>query len=154
MFFQLRMIVVVEALDGRLLDRSVHPFDLSVGPGMLHLGQAMLDAVIVADPIEDVLEGISITSSVGELNAIVGQNGVNGVGHCRDQIAQELSGIHLAGFGVEFRERELGCSVNCDKEIELALSRLHLVNIDVEVSDRIAFELLLRLLVASDLRQT
>lgn len=73
MLFQLCVIVVVEALDGSFLDGPVHSLDLSVSPGVLHLGQAMLDAVIVADPVEDVLEGISITSSIGELNAIIGQ---------------------------------------------------------------------------------
>lgn len=31
------MIVVVEALDGGFLDGSVHPLDLAVGPGVLHL---------------------------------------------------------------------------------------------------------------------
>ncbi len=46
MLFQLCVIVVVEALDGRFLDGSVHPLDLSVGPGVRHLGQAMLNAVI------------------------------------------------------------------------------------------------------------
>lgn len=135
MLFQLVRIVVVEALDGGFLDGSVHSLDLPVGPGMLHLGQAMLDAVIVADPVEDVLEGISITSPVGELNAIIGQDGMNGVGHGRDQIAQELGGIHFAGFGIELSECELGCSVNCNKEIELAPGRLHLGNIDVEVAE-------------------
>ena len=32
--FQLRMIVVVEALDGRFLDRSVHSLYLPIGPGV------------------------------------------------------------------------------------------------------------------------
>ena len=33
------------AFDGRVLDGAVHPFDLPVGPGMIDLGEAMLDAV-------------------------------------------------------------------------------------------------------------
>jgi hypothetical protein len=66
--------------------RSTCPF----GPGMLYLREAMLDAVVIADPVEDVLEGISITGPISELNAIIGQDGMNGVGHGRDQIAQEL----------------------------------------------------------------
>lgn len=32
---QLIVIVIVEALDGRVLDGSVHPLDLTVGPGMV-----------------------------------------------------------------------------------------------------------------------
>jgi hypothetical protein len=31
----------------------VHPFDLAACPRVLHLGQAMLDAIFVADPVED-----------------------------------------------------------------------------------------------------
>lgn len=62
MLFQLCVIVVVEALDGGFLDGPVPQLDLSVSAGVLHLGQAMLDAVIAADPVEDVLEGISITA--------------------------------------------------------------------------------------------
>ena len=49
---QLGMAVVMVALDGGFLDRPVHPFDLSVGPGMLDLGQAMLDPIFLASHIE------------------------------------------------------------------------------------------------------
>lgn len=48
MLFELRMIVIMEALDGRVLDGSVHALDLPIGPWVLHLGQPMLDAVPVA----------------------------------------------------------------------------------------------------------
>jgi hypothetical protein len=33
------------AFDGRVLDGSVHPFDLAVGPGVLGLGEPMIDIV-------------------------------------------------------------------------------------------------------------
>jgi hypothetical protein len=33
------------SLDCGLLDRPVHPFDLSVGPGMLDLGEPVFDPV-------------------------------------------------------------------------------------------------------------
>ena len=36
---------------------------------MLHLGQAVVDAVLVADPIEDVVEGIFVPRVIGELDA-------------------------------------------------------------------------------------
>jgi hypothetical protein len=51
---QLPMRVVVITPDGRLLERSVHPLDLAVGPRMVGLGEAMLDAMIAADAIEQV----------------------------------------------------------------------------------------------------
>lgn len=154
MLFQLRMIVVVEALDGRFLDCSVHSLDLPIGPGVLHLCQPVLDIILVTDPVEDVVGGIFIALLIGELDAIIGEDDVDAVGHGGDQIAQELGGIHLSGFVIEFDEGKFGCPVNRHKEIEFALGRLDLGNIDMEIADRITFELLLRLLVAFDLRQT
>jgi hypothetical protein len=44
---------------------------------VLHLGQAMLDIVLVTDPIEDVVERIFVTGVVGELDAIAhGEGGI------------------------------------------------------------------------------
>jgi len=39
------MCLVVEAFDGRVLDYSVHSFNLAVGPGMLGLGGPVIDVV-------------------------------------------------------------------------------------------------------------
>ena len=75
---QLGVAVVMIALDGHLLDGAVHSFDLAVGPRVLELGQAMPDAMLVADPIEDVVEGIFVTGLVGELDTVVGQHRVDG----------------------------------------------------------------------------
>ncbi len=47
---QLVVALVVEAFDGRLLDGSDHPLDLTVSPRMVRLGEPVLDAVRVADP--------------------------------------------------------------------------------------------------------
>jgi hypothetical protein len=44
--FELAMGFIVIALDGGLLERSVHPFDLAVGPWMVGLGETMLDLVL------------------------------------------------------------------------------------------------------------
>jgi hypothetical protein len=66
---QLVVAVVVVAFDGRLLDRPVHPLDLAVGPRVLQLGQAMLDVVLIADPVEDVVEGVFVSCLIGELDA-------------------------------------------------------------------------------------
>lgn len=44
-FTQLVVGFVIEAFDGRFLDRPVHAFDLAVGPRMLGLGGAMIDVV-------------------------------------------------------------------------------------------------------------
>ena len=40
---QLVMIVIMEALDGGILDCPVHPFDLSIRPRMFDLGGSVID---------------------------------------------------------------------------------------------------------------
>ncbi len=52
---ELIMAVVGVAFDGRVLDGSVHPFDLTVGPGMVDLGEAVLDVVLAAAHGEHVI---------------------------------------------------------------------------------------------------
>ena len=45
--------LIVEDLDGPVLDGPVHPLSLAVGPGMIGLGQLVRDPVLVADPVKD-----------------------------------------------------------------------------------------------------
>ena len=54
MLFELAMSVIVIALDGRLLKRTIHSFDLAVGPWVVGFSEAMLDLVLAADAIEHV----------------------------------------------------------------------------------------------------
>ena len=150
---QLGMAVVMVAFDGRFLDRSIHPFDLTVGPGMLDLGQPVLDVMLVADPVEDVVEGVFVVRHVGELDAVVGQHGVDGIGHGSDQIVQELGGDHLARFAMSLDERELAGAVDPHEQAQLSLGGLHLGDVDVEVADRVGLELALRFLVAGHFGQ-
>lgn len=49
---QLIVAVMVEALNGGVLDRAVHALDLTVGPRMVGLGQPVLDAVGLANHVE------------------------------------------------------------------------------------------------------
>jgi 1,4-dihydroxy-2-naphthoyl-CoA synthase len=44
--------VVVVAPDCRVLDGSVHQLDLTIGPGMARLGQAMTDVVLGTGELE------------------------------------------------------------------------------------------------------
>ena len=46
------MALIVVALHRCLLERPVHSLDLAIGPGMVRLGQAVLDAAPVAGSIE------------------------------------------------------------------------------------------------------
>jgi hypothetical protein len=51
---QLVMGLVELAFDSCVLDGAVHSFDLPIGPGMLGLGQAMIDVVLGAGVFEGV----------------------------------------------------------------------------------------------------
>ncbi len=150
---ELGVAVVMVALDGGFLDCPVHPLDLAVSPGMLDLGQPVLDLMFVADPVEDMMEGVFVVRHIGELDPVIRQHGVDGIRHGSDQIAQELGGDHFAGLPVQFNKGELGCPVDCHEEAQLALGGLHLGNVDVEVAYRVGLELALRFLVAGHLGQ-
>ena len=43
---------VVERLAGDVLDGAVHAFGLAVGPGVVRLGQPVLDSVLIAHAVE------------------------------------------------------------------------------------------------------
>ena len=51
---ELVVALVVVAFDRRVLEGSVHPLDLPIGPRVVGLCQSMLDAVFIADAIEHV----------------------------------------------------------------------------------------------------
>ena len=51
---ELIMALVMVALDGGVLERPVHPLDLTTGSRVVGLGQTMLDAVLAADTVEAV----------------------------------------------------------------------------------------------------
>ena len=51
---QLVVAVVVIAPDGGVLERAVHALDLTVGPWVVRLGEAMLDVVLRAGVVEGV----------------------------------------------------------------------------------------------------
>ena len=63
---------VVEALYGRVLDRSVHAFDLAVGPRVARLGKPVIDVVLGAGVFESMRE---------ELLALI--HGTTDLGGCR-----------------------------------------------------------------------
>ena len=53
---QLIVAVVVIPFNRCVLQRPVHPFDLPVGPRMIDLGEAVLNAVFPANAVEYMLE--------------------------------------------------------------------------------------------------
>ena len=73
--------------------------------------------------------------AIGELDAVVGQHGVDLVGNGRDQ-AQEGCGRDPVAFS-SVREGELRGPVDGDEQIEFALLGPDLGDVDVEEADRI-----------------
>ena len=94
MGFELGMFVVMEALDRRFLDGAVHPLDLTVCPRMLHLRQTMLDAIFPASHVEHMghvsrCRPVGVSGWKRELNAVVGENGMDFVRHCFNECDEE-----------------------------------------------------------------
>ncbi len=153
MRFELAMIVVVESLDGRLLDRAVHSLDLPVfrgigpldqflflkTPGMLHFSQAVLDAVLATTHIEHVCH-VARCRSVGvarrerELDAVVGQNGMDPIGHCLNEGHEEGGRRGSPGLSDDLHEGEFARAINGHVKVQLAFGSLNLSDIDVEVA--------------------
>jgi hypothetical protein len=81
-------------------DATVEAFDQAVGLRSIGFGQAVVDVVFGADPIEGVAAGGSIArlvlhvdgEAVGELAAVVGQDGVQGVWEVGNEAAEECCG--------------------------------------------------------------
>lgn len=158
---------VVEALDGGLFEGSVHALYLAVGPGMLGLGQAMVDVGFGAGELEgmgaeefsalesklDLRGSRTAITGRGEMHAIVGKYSVDLIGHDLDQCIQEVSRDSLGGLLVHLDEGELGGPVDGDEEVKLALLGAHLRDIDMEVADRVRLELLAPGPVAIHVRQ-
>jgi hypothetical protein len=98
--------------------------------------------------------GRSTGTGRGELNAVVGEHGVDLVGDGRDQPQQEVSRDGGCGLLVQLDEGELRGSVDGDEHVQLALLGSHFRDIDMEVPDRIALELPLCRLVTLDIGQS
>lgn len=164
---ELVVALVVEALDGSVLEGPVHALDLTVGPRVFCLGRAVLDVVFSAGVFEgvspeafaichrlfDQRHGRASGTGCGELDAVVGEHGVDFIGSRLDQPQQKLSGDGGRSLLVQFDEGELRSAVDGYEHVQLALLSAYFGDIDMEVTDRVALELLLRRPVALDIGQ-
>ena len=135
------MVVVVEALDCGVLDGAVHPFDLAIGPGVLDLGQSMFDAVLPAPHVEHVRDkgcgrSVGIAWWEGELDAIIGEDGVDLVGNRLDERDEEGRCGNPVGLFLQPDKSEFARPINGYEEMELAFGGLYLGDVDMEVADR------------------
>src|ERR1700754_77838 len=81
---QLLVGVIVVALHRSLFDGAVHTLDLSVRPGMIGFREPVIDTVRKTDPVKRVTteasrRSLSILRQIGELDAIVCENGMDPV---------------------------------------------------------------------------
>ena len=90
MLTKLLMRIVVVPIGGRLLQRAIHALDLPIRPGMIGFGQAMLYPVFATDTVKQQREGIADALPVDELDVIVGQDGMDFVGHSGNEMAQVI----------------------------------------------------------------
>ena len=114
---QLGMAVIVIAFDCCLLDRTVHAFDLTVGPWVLRLGKPVFDVMAPTSAVEGMATpasgwAVTVLRQVSELDAIIGQYRLDGVGHDLDQFIQERGGRHGVRLVCQPDKRELRCAVD------------------------------------------
>ena len=89
---------------------------------MVGLGQAMFDTIGFADQIKPHLakrDAVSVAWLLCELDAVIGENGVDFVGHGIKEIFKERPSCFAIGLFDHVRDRELAGAINGDKEIEL-----------------------------------
>ncbi len=119
------MAVIMVALYGGLFDRAVHPLNLAVGPWMVGFRQAMFDPVGLTDHVKahwPRINGVPVAGLLGELNAIIGENGMDLTGHGFEHILKKLPSGAPVSLIDELRHGELAGAINADKEIELAFN--------------------------------
>ncbi|GHB13902.1 hypothetical protein GCM10007159_40300 [Modicisalibacter luteus] len=133
-----------------LLDGAVHPFHLSVGPGVEGLRQPMLDTVAVTDDIEDMWLVGFCPGLLRELHPIVRQHRMDAVRQGLQRIFEEVGGDLPRHLSIQLGMNEPGGPVHGDEQVGLALTRADFTDIDVQVADRVTLErLFLAFLVAS-----
>src|SRR5262249_27026634 len=97
---------------------------------------------------------VRVARRESELDPIVGENRVDLVGDSRDQSFEEGRGGGPSCLPDQLHEGEIAGGIDGDVEIELAFSGLQFSDVDMEIADRISFELFPRRLAAFDLQQS
>ncbi len=69
------------------------------------------------------------------------EDGVDLIGHCFEQVLQELPSCRPVCLVDELGHGKLARSVDADEQVELSFSSLHLGDVDMEKADRVALEL-------------
>jgi hypothetical protein len=123
MCFQAVMGLVVIRFHRGVFARAVHACHLAMRPGMVGFGEPMVDARLLTDAIKDLLTGVDIALAVGEWDAVIGQHGMNLLGHGGDQVPEDLSRNHVVGWFMQLSSGHFAGPVNGDKSGERAFFR-------------------------------
>ena len=153
---QLIMAVVMVSFHCRLLDRSVHPLDLAIGPRMVWLGQPVFDPICFADHVEAHLPRVCcvpVSGLLGELDDVISQDRVDAIWDYLEQTLEEFLSSLAVCLIHELFDCKLAGPVNTNKKIELALNRLNFRDINMKEADRVTLERLALRFVALDIRQ-
>jgi hypothetical protein len=153
MCLEVVMSLVMIVFHGGVFAGTLHAFDVAIGPGMMGLRQPRVGGVLLADAVNDLVERGLLALPVGELHAVVRQDGVDLVGHGSDQAAQEWRRHGLAGLWVQLGLGTRARAVDGHEQIERAFFGVHLGDIAVEVSERVGLEGLCGGLTAFGVRQ-
>jgi hypothetical protein len=124
-----------------------------VGPG-----QSVFDSMKKTEPVEGMATEagswtLAVLRQIGELDAVVGEHGVDAVRNGFDERVEEgYCSSHVCFFH-EFDDGQLRSPIDGDEQVELAFGGPHLGQVDVEEADRIGVELLSPGRVALNVRQ-
>jgi hypothetical protein len=123
--------VVEVSLHRSVFDGSVHALDLPVGPWMIGFGKPVFDSMKEAEPVEGVSTeacgwALTVLRQVGELDAVVGEHGVDAVRNSFDERFEERGGGSHVGSFHQFDHSELRSPIDGDEQVELAFGGPHL----------------------------
>ena len=164
---ELIMADVMEPLDGRLLDRAVHAFNLAIGPGMFRLGQAMFNVILRASQIKGVASekflflkhvsdfgyAPSLALGIGEMGTVIGQDSMDFIGNSLNGLAEKIGGNAARCFLMQLGKSNLAGAVNRNQQVKLSLCGMNFCNVDMKITDRVMFKLLAYRFVALDIWQ-
>ena len=102
MDFKLLMGGIVVTFHCGFFNGTVHALDLAIGPGMFNSGEAMLDAVFMANPIKDMYKSVCIGCTIGKLDSILRENMGDFVRHGSHKMAEEVSSDLLCLVFMQF----------------------------------------------------
>jgi hypothetical protein len=153
---QLIVVFAVIPFDGDFLDRAVHSFDLPLAQGWLGLVRRCsipLASQIMREAHRLGMDGGPVAGLLGELEAIVGENGADRAGHGFERVLQGLPGGAPVGLFNALGHGKFVRAVESDEEMELTIGPLHVCDINVKELNWIALELLASWLVPCNIRQ-